>query len=221
VPKKLLEGFEGYLQVDGYNGYDEICRNKEITRIGCMAHARRNFFDAYKAGGKREGPAYEMLLMMKDLYRVEEKIKDKSVEERKQTRQEESKPMLDKIKAWLGSNQNRHPPQGLIGKAIGYAQNQWPNLIRYLEDGRLAIDNNFIENRIRPFAIGRKNWLFSDTVAGAKASAMIYSILQTARGNGLEPYAYMRHLLTELPRAQTADQIEKLLPHKIDFKILS
>lgn len=220
VPKKLLEGFKGYLQADGYNGYDDVCKREGVTRVGCMAHARRNFFDAYKASGKKQGPAHDMLLLMKDLYKVEAKIKDLSVEERKRIRQEEATSILDKIKAWLDLNHPKHPPQGLLGKAIGYAQNQWPNLIRYLEDGRLAIDNNFIENRIRPFAIGRKNWLFSDTVAGAQASAMIYSILQTARGNGLEPYAYMRHLLAELPQRQTAEQIEKLLPHRIDFKIL-
>ena len=99
-----------------------------------------------------------------------------------------------------------------MGKAVGYATNQWPYIIRYIENGKVSIDNNFTENRIRPFAVGRKNWWFSDSVAGAKASAMIYSILQTARGNGLEPFAYMKHLLTELPKCQTPEEIEKLLP---------
>ncbi|MBV6343045.1 IS66 family transposase [Candidatus Magnetobacterium casense] len=222
VPKRLLVDFKGYLQVDGYVGYDKVCLDAGITRVGCMAHVRRGFFDAYKAGGKKEGPALQVLLLIKGLYGIEEKIKGKdSIEERKRIRQEESRPILDQIKAWLDENQFKHVPQGLMGKAISYARNQWSYVIRYLEDGVLAIDNNFVENRIRPFAVGRKNWLFSDTVAGARASGMIYSILQTARGNGLEPYAYMRHLLTELPWATTVNEIEQLLPHTIDPTILN
>ncbi len=109
---------------------------------------------------------------------------------------------------------------GRWGLEIAYATNQWERVCNYLKDGRLEIDNNFTENRIRPFAVGRKNWLFSDSVGGAKASAMIYSIIQTARANGLEPFAYMKYLLTELPKCKTAEQIEKLLPHKIDYKLL-
>lgn len=220
VPKKLLLGFKGHLQVDGYVGYDAICRNKEVIRVGCMTHVRRNFFDAYKVSEKKDGPAYEMLEMMKGLYKIEAQIENLSIEERKQIRQEKSKPILDDIKTWLDGNQPKYPPQGLLGKAISYAQNQWVYVIRYIDDGKLSIDNNFTENRIRPFAVGRKNWLFSDSVAGAKASAMIYSILQTARGNGLEPYAYMRHLLTEIPKCQTTAQLENILPHTIDFKVL-
>lgn len=221
VPNRLLAGFKGYLQTDGYAGYDEVCASKDVTRLGCMAHARRKFFDVFKTSGKKLGSASDQVLkLIQLLYKIEEKIKDKSVAERKETRDQEATPILTKIKAFLDENQSKYPPQGLMGKAITYAQNQWVFLINYLKDGRLSIDNNFTENRIRPFAVGRKNWLFSDSVAGAEASAMIYSILQTARGNGLEPYAYMRYLLTELPLAKTADQIEKLLPHKIDPKVL-
>ena len=220
VPKKLLEDFEGYLQVDGYGGYDEVSKRTDITRVGCMAHVRRKFYEVQKASSKQSSAATPVLLLIQKLYKIEAQISEASIEKRFKTRQEESMPILKEIKVWLDENANKYPPQGLMGKAMTYAQNQWPYVMNVLKDGSLSLDNNFTENRIRPFAIGRKNWLFSDSVAGAEASAMLYSILQTARGNGLDPYAYMRHLLTELPKAQTADQIEKLTPHKIDFKIL-
>jgi hypothetical protein len=185
-----------------------------------MAHVRRKFVDVIKVSPK-QGDANYIIQTIKKLYKIEEEIEEKTTEERKQIRLEGAAPILDEIKAWIDANQEKYPPTGLMGKAVTYATNQWEYVINYLKDGRLAIDNNFTENRIRPFAVGRKNWLFSDSVAGANASAMIYSILQTARANGLEPYVYMRHLLTKLPQCQTADQIEKLLPHKIDFKILN
>lgn len=220
VPNKLLKDFKGYLQVDGYVGYDEVCNRADVTRVGCMAHVRRYFYDVRKASPKQSSAANEVLLLIQKLYKIEEQISEATIENRFKTRQEQSAPILQEIKSWLDENKNKYPPQGLMGKAITYAQNQWPYVMNYLKYGKLAIDNNFTENRIRPFAIGRKNWLFSDTQAGANASGMIYSILQTARGNGLDPYAYMRHLLTELPKCQTADQIANLLPHKIDFKIL-
>lgn len=221
VPNRLLAEFKGYLQADGYAAYDNICSSPDVTRVGCMAHVRRKFFDVFKATKEKSKAAQHVLQLIKNLYKIEKEIEDKTRDERKQTRLEKSEPVLTEIKTWLDANQNKYPPKGLMGKAITYATNQWQYVINYLKDGRIDIDNNFTENRIRPFAIGRKNWLFSDTVAGAKASAMIYSILQTARGNGLEPYAYMRQLLTELPKCQSLEQIEKLLPHKINCKVLA
>ena len=220
VPKRLLEGFTGYLQVDGYAGYDEVCQREGVTRLGCMAHVRRKFFEAHKAGNKPGGEANQVLQWIGKLYKIEETIQDKSIDDRKAIRLKQAISILDELKAFLDTHQNKYPPQSLMGKAIGYAHNQWVHVLTYLQDGRLSIDNNFTENRIRPFAVGRKNWLFSDSVAGAEASAMLYSILQTARGNGLEPYAYMHHLFTELPKAKTAEAIDKLLPHKIDPKRL-
>jgi len=218
VAKQLLKGFKGYLQADGYGSYDEVCLSLDIIRLGCMAHVRRKFFDEFKASNKKNQTAKQVLILIKGLYKIEREIKEKTIEDRFQIRLEKSKPILDKIKAWLDAHQNHY---GLMGKAVTYATNQWDYVINYLKDGRLEIDNNFTENRIRPFAVGRKNWLFSDSVAGAKASAMIYSIIQTARANGLEPFAYMKYLFTELPKCKTADQIEKLLPHKIDYKVLN
>lgn len=220
VPNQLLTDFKGYLQVDGYAGYDKVCKRGDVIRVGCLAHVRRKFFEAQQASPGSAGAANHVLLLIQRIYGIEKTISEESIERRFKIRQEESAPILKEIKTWLDENETKYPPQGLLGKAITYAQNQWPYVMNTLKDGKLSLDNNFTENRIRPFAVGRKNWLFSDSVAGAKASAMIYSIVQTARGNGLEPYAYMRHLLTELPKAKTAEQIEKLLPHTIDCKIL-
>lgn len=220
VPSMLLEGFQGYLQVDGYAGYNEICLIEGVIRLGCMAHVRRKFFDVLKASNDKSKAARHVLRFIQKLYKIEAEIKDKSIAERFQIRQERAKPILGEIKAWLDANQNRCPPKSLLGIAITYATNQWCHVINYLLDGRLDIDNNFTENIIRPFAVGRKNWLFNDTVDGAKASAMIYSILQTAKANGLDPYAYMRHLLTELPKCKTAEELELLLPYKIDPRVL-
>ena len=119
------------------------------------------------------------------------------------------------MRRWLDSVRGHAPPSTLVGKALNYLDNQWPGLIRVLDDGRLEVDNNLCENAIRPFVMGRKAWLFSDTPAGAEASARLYSLIETAKANGLEPYAYLRHIFTELPKATTLAEIEALLPWHI------
>lgn len=218
VPKRLFGGYQGYLQADGYIGYDPLCSRDGIERLGCFAHCRRKFFEATKASAKGAGLANEAIKMIRDLYKVEDEIHDKGIEDRHRIRQEKSKPLLDEIRKWLDDNLGKVPPQSQLGKALHYAHNEWPYLIRYLEDGRLEIDNNMVENAIRPFAVGRKNWLFSDSVAGAKASAAIYSIMVTARLNGHNEYSYFRYLLEKLPLAKTAEDFEALLPHVLDPK---
>ena len=215
VPKRLFGDYRGYLQADGYIGYDAICRQEGVIRCGCMAHCRRYFFEATKASAKGVGLATEAIGMIGKLYGIEEMIGDKSIEERHRIRQEESKPILEEIRSWLDKHLSQVPPQSHLGKALHYANHEWPSLIRYLEDGRLSIDNNFVENAIRPFAVGRKNWLFSDSVAGAKASAAIYSILVSAKLNGLNEYEYLRHLLQKLPLVEKVEDVEALLPHRI------
>ncbi len=213
VAKRLLEGYRGYLQADGYVGYDGVCRKEGILRCGCMAHCRRKFFEATKASPKGAGLANEAIELIRDLYKIEDKIRDKSIEERYRIRQEESKPVLEAFRKWLDENLAKVPPKSQLGMALHYAHGEWNFLIRYVEDGRLDIDNNFIENVIRPFAVGRKNWLFSDSVAGAKASATLYSVLVSAKLNGHNEYAYMRHLMEKLPLAETVDNFYALLPH--------
>ena len=136
-------------------------------------------------------------------------------EERHRVRQEKAKSLLETIRTWLDTVLPAAPPESLTGKALYYLHHQWPKLIRYLDDGRLAIDNNTIENAIRPFVMGRKAWLFSDTVAGANASANLYGLIETAKACGHEPYYYLRHVFTELPKATSLADIESLLPFNL------
>ena len=214
VPTRLLEGFAGYLQSDGYEGYNAAVATHKLTHVGCWAHARRKFDEAVKAQGKkkRAGRAWRGLSLIQKLYRVERDARDLSAEERHAARQQHARPVLDELRAWLDEALPQVPPTSATGKALYYLNEQWPKLIRYLDDGRLEIDNNRTENAIRPFVVGRKNWLFSDSVRGVKASANIYSLIETAKANGLEPYAYLRHVFTELPRADNVEEIEALLP---------
>ena len=218
VPLRLLEGYRGYVQVDGYDGYNAVGLRSDIVLVGCMAHARRKFDEAVKAQGvdrdnpEKIGKAMEGLRYLQALYRIERECKGSFSEERYSVRQQKAKPLFETLRAWLDAALPTVAPQSMTGKALTYLHNQWPKLIRYLDDGRLSIDNNRVENAIRPFVIGRRNWLFSDTVRGAQSSANLYSLIETAKANGLEPYAYLRHLFTELPKAQTLEQIEALLP---------
>ena len=221
VPQRLFEGFSGYLQTDGYDGYNPVCQdNPKIIRVGCWAHSRRRFDEAVKAQIKSkggEGPgklslAHQGLGFIRKLYKIEKEIRGQTAPERKEAREVQARPILAALREWLKGSCDQVPPKSLTGRALGYLHDQWDNLTRYLEDGRLEIDNNRIENSIRPFVVGRKNWLFSDTVKGAEASANIYSVIETAKANGLDPYRYFLHLLTELPKAQRVEDFEKLLP---------
>jgi len=132
--------------------------------------------------------------------------------ERAAYRTQHAQPVLDKLRDWLEQSLPQVPPKSTVGKALNYLHNEWEKLIIYLEDGRLAIDNNGAENAIRPFVIGRKNWLFSHSVNGVNASANLYALIETAKANGLELYAYLRNVFTELPRATSVEGIEALLP---------
>jgi len=214
VPIHLLEGYAGALVVDGYAGYDAVCASTTVTRIGCWAHARRKFVEAAKANKKNNGQANKVLKLIAKLYKLEKTIKDRDTQTKYQQRQAEAKPIVEQLHAWLTEVQPKVPPQATLGKAITYLANQWPSLVVYLENGAYPIDNNTVENAIRPFAIGRKNWLFSQSVQGANASANLYSLIETAKANGLEPYAYLKRVFTELPNAETFDDIDKLLPER-------
>ncbi len=216
VPTDMLDGYRGTLMVDGYSGYEPVCNAQSLTRLGCWAHARRKFVEAKKAQPKgKTGRADQALAYIQKLYRVERQAKDGTAEQRKQLRQEKAKPLIAQLKQWLEKTSPRVPPQSSLGKALFYLDHQWPRLIRYLDDGQYPIDNNFLENAIRPFAIGRKNWLFANSQAGARASANLYTLIETAKGHGLEPYHYLRRVFTALPRAESVDDIEALLPHNL------
>lgn len=216
TPNALLSGYQCALIVDGYAGYQPACDHEGITRLGCWAHARRYFIDAQKAQGKHKnkkpGRADRAINEIKKLYQIEALAKDLSPEERYQLRQDKAKPILDKLKAWLEKSLLQVPPKTAIGKALAYLDNQWPHLIQYLKDGAYPIDNNLAENKIRPFVIGRKNWLFSKSQAGARASANLYSLIETAKANDQEPYTYLRKIFTDLPNAESVEEIDALLP---------
>lgn len=220
VPMRLLAGFAGYLQVDGYEGYGKVCRESPITQLGCWAHARRKFDEALKAQGsasskkRKTSLAAVALQRIQLLYRIEQKAKALTPEQRYEVRQSRAVPVLDGLRAWLDQQLPLVPPKSALGKAINYAHKQWGKLTVYTQDGRLRIDNNLTENAIRPFVIGRKNFLFCDTVAGANASANLYGLIETAKANDIEPYAYLKMLFTELPKANALEDIEALLPLK-------
>ena len=218
VPSRLLDGFEGVLQTDGYAGYNQVCRENNITRIGCMDHARRKFVEASKAAPSKVkdkgkvSKADVAIGKIRKLYRIEDKIADLDPEQKKARRQELSKSVLDDLREWLEKNLNRVPKDSLTRTAIVYMLNQWDLLVGYCDDGQLHISNALAENAIRPFAVGRRNWLFSDTPRGARASATCFSLVETAKANGLEPYAYLNRVLQGIGSADTLEKLEALLP---------
>ncbi len=213
IPKKLLDDFDGALMVDGYEGYQGVCNDRNLTRLGCWAHARRKFVDAKREQPKgKTGKSDQALSFIQKLYNIERAYKDKSADERLEARQTQSKAIIEKLRKWLDKCQATTPPKSSLGKAIGYLNNQWPRLVGYLSDGTYPIDNNRAENSIRPFVIGRKNWLFSQSQKGATSSANLYSLIETAKLNELEPYAYLKQVFTRLPNAETLEDVDALLP---------
>lgn len=218
--KAFLKNYKGHVQTDAYVGYDFLDELEGVTHLGCLAHLRRNFADVIKAKGKgsfRSQLADEALKFIKDIYEIERLAKNLNYkpDQIKQIRQEKAKSLLDGFKEWLDDHVGQIPPKSLLGKAFSYALNQWERVIKYLDDGILYPDNNLVENAIRPFVVGRKNWLFSGHPRGAKASAALYSLVETAKANGLEPYQYLNFLFERLPYAQMEEDYHKLLPMQI------
>lgn len=221
VVKTLLSDYQGYLQTDDYASYLKTGASDGITHLGCMAHARRKFTDAQKVSPSKKShvsKADMAVNMIKVLYAIEANIKVKTPKERYLIRQEKSVPQLNKMKAWLDKALQNTLPKGKAGEALLYMHKNWSKLTAYTQDGRLNIDNNPVENAIRPFAIGRKNWMFSSSQNGAKASAMLYSIIETAKANRLEPYEYLRTLFARLPSCETLEDFESMLPWRVEIE---
>jgi transposase len=149
------------------------------------------------------------------LYGIEHEIADQAPEAKRAVRQARSRPLLEDLKAWLEGLQPQVLPKSLLGRAVAYTLGQWDKLLRYLDDGRLSIDNNLAERAIKPFVIGRKNWLFCNTPSGARASAILYSLIVTAKANGLAPFAYLTHVFSVLPTLTRADEVAQLLPWNV------
>lgn len=185
-----------------------------MTLVGCWAHARRKFDEALKAlpaSEARVGTAAQQgLTFCNQLFAIERELKEETPEERENVRMERSRPILEAFSAWLRQQKSRVLPKSALGQAITYCLNQWEKLTAFLKDGRLEIDNNRSERTMKPFVIGRKNWLFANTPRRAKASAVIYSVIETAKENGLNPFQYLKYLFEQLPQ----------LPDLIDPKVL-
>jgi transposase len=221
-PRKFLAGYTRYLNVDGYSGYEGLTG---VTLIGCWAHVRRNFIEAIsvlspmvqKQGGTE---AHIGLGYCDKLFAIERDLNDVTHQERFSGREQRSKPVLAECRAWLEETSLKVLPKSPTGKAIRYCINQWSKLTAFLADGRLEISNNRAERSIKPFVIGRKNWLFANTPRGADASATIYSIVETAKENGLNPLAYLTYLLEQLPNMNWKDEtaLEQLLPWAQDVQ---
>src|SRR5471032_630910 len=214
-PQAFLAGYKGLLMTDGYAAWRTL---EGPTHFGCLAHARRAFVDALKGMKKPGGRAAHALEYFKALYQVETLAKgdlpesETRVDYTFRLRQQHSVPLLESFRKWLDELAPQILPESLLGKAISYTRNQWTYLSRYVNDGRAPIDNNVIERDIRPFCTGRSSWMFSDTVAGAKASAMIYSLMLTCRACNVEPYAYLVRVLSELPQRALDADVTDLLP---------
>lgn len=211
----FLEGYCGTIQTDGYAGYDIFGKSANIRHAGCWAHARRKFYEAEQASPG--GYSAAVLGTIKELYAVEDQARERvlSPDDIVSLRREKSLPILERLKSQLESKAHHVAPKSLLGKAIRYTLDQWNKLCAYLDDGRISIDNNAVENAIRPFVVGRKNWLFSGSPRGARASALLYSIIETAKANGFEPYWYLKFLFERLSVTPKED-IYSILPHRLD-----
>lgn len=213
VPFGLLDGFKNFLQTDGYAGYSRAVREYNLVHVSCLAHIRREFYKAHKANTKSK-TANAGLQYISKIYEIERKLRnkkyppDKFMEERKKQMQ----PVLNAFKKWLDEIHEKILPASDPGKAVNYSLGQWDKFINFLESSDLTPDNNAVENAIRPFVIGRKNWMFSNTPRGAKSSAVLYSLVESAKNNKLNVYNYLRYIFIKLPYAETPEDIQKLLP---------
>ena len=218
-PKEILCEFKGHLQTDGYKGYDWVDRDPDIIHLGCMAHARRPFAELVKLAKKTVGKSHQAVAYFHKLYAIEKIAREGqfTYEQRYQLRMEKAKPILDEMKGWLDQSLRHAVPQSKLSDALVYMHDRWAELTNYLTDGSLEIDNNGAENQIRPFALGRKNWLIAGSPRGAHASALFYSLIATAVANGWNPFDYLRHLFENIRTCKTDDDYAKLLP----FNILS
>jgi transposase len=208
-PALHLKGFQGYLQADAYAGYGRIYEAGRIVEVGCWAHARRKIYDVLES--TQSPVAAEALAFVKELYQIEGRIRGQSPDERHRVRQAESAPLLDRFHAWIVERRAKLPPRGSLSLALGYALGQWAALVRYTTDGRLEIDNNRAENVLRGIALGRKNYLFAGSDTGGESAAIVCTLIETARLNGIEPFVYLRDVLGRIAD-HPINRLDELLP---------
>ena len=213
-PAEFLKGFKGYLQTDGYAGYNSV---EDVIHVGCWAHARRKFNEAVAVlpKGKKGGAALEGEAYCTKLFNIEESLVELPPEERYAKRLELEKPILDAMLSW--ANTRNAAPKSKLGIALTYLKNQWPNLVNFLKDGRLELSNNIAERSIKPFVISRKNFLFANTPSGATSSAVIFSMIETAKANGLDPYKYLTYIFKTAPNVDRSEEgwARQFLPENV------
>lgn len=207
--RAFLGDWRGSLTCDDFSGYKALIASG-VTEVGCLAHARRKFFDLHAAN--KSQIAEFALEQFAKVYAVEREAKEISADERKAIRKHHTQPMLDALHEWMLLQRQKVPEGSATAKALDYSLRRWVALTRFVDDGRLPIDNNWIENQIRPIALGRSNWLFAGSLRAGQRAAAVMSLIQSARMNGHDPYAYLRDVLTRLP-THKASHIEELLPH--------
>jgi hypothetical protein len=197
VIETILDDFSGWLHCDGFSAYDTYARTRNVKLVGCWMHCRRKFYEITRTT-RSEGLAHRAVQIIRELYKIEENIKKQNLTPHQilAVRQEKSQPILNTFKRFLDDGLHKILPKSPIGQAFSYAHNQWSKLTRYVEDGRLEIDNGLSERTIKQYVIGRKNWLFCDSVAGARAAEILFSLIETCVIHGIEPYSYLRHVLT-------------------------
>ena len=205
-PKEVLHGYKGYLQTDGYKGYNWVDDVPDIIHLGCMAHARRPFAELVKLA-KSTGKSHQAVAYFQKLYAIEKIARDGKYTpaQRFELRLKKAKPILDEMRKWIDESLQYAVPQSKLSEALNYMHNRWQELTNYLIDGSLEIDNNGAENQIRPFALGRKNWLFSGSPRGAHASALFYSLIATAGANDWNPFEYLRYVFENIRACKTQD----------------
>lgn len=216
--KDFLEGFKGYLQTDGYAGYDSAVKaNPDIVHVGCLAHARRKFVEAAKTG-KKGGSAHIAVKIIRDIYRAESALREQDLSDSEflEEREKQVTPLLENFKLWLDDKIMKVRPTSNTGKAIKYTLGQWDKLAKYMESPHLTPDNNASERAIKPFVMGRKNWLFSGSPRGAKASCFFYSLIQTAIENDMNPYGYLKWVFDQAAMMTGDIDGEKLLPWNVN-----
>lgn len=219
VPLRLLEDFRGKLQTDGYASYNECCKKYELIRLGCWDHARRKFYEAFKAvpiHARYRTHACAALKLIRKLYRVEDEIKEMTAIERYEIRQKKSVPTLNRLKKWLDENMPKVDKKSPTYSAMLYTNNQWQYLVEFCNDGNAHASNILAENAIRPLACGRKAWLFADTPAGARATATYFSLVESAKLNNLDPNKYIRYVIEKLAYSESVEDIEALLPWNVN-----
>ena len=213
-PQAHLANYEGALQADGYAGYNELYKTGRVKEVACWAHVRRKFFEIDKV--QPNSFAATVLNRIRELYKIETEVKGLPPDQRQEARQARASPILNTLKEELRSTHSRIPKKLPLAKAIHYALVRWDALIRYVADGALEIDNNPIEREIRPIALGRKNYLFAGSDAGGDRAAMMYSLLNTAKLNGIDPEAYLARVLATIAD-HPVNRVDELLPWNLDL----